>query len=229
MLNLCLNACDAMPNGGRLVVVARVVALGTDAAVTRQVPAAGQYVELSVADSGHGMDATTLARAFEPFFTTKARDQGTGLGLAMVHNTIRQHGGAIDVESTVGQGNDVRDHAAPPRWVTSSQWRKLRPAPARSTPRIPANLAPASAVRAGDARDRGCDLWLWTGTHPARTAMRNMPIHLISPRRAPQLGLHPRRVSRAVFEDRTPCMTEPIDLAQLHPRELRQVSPQRAA
>ena len=74
----------------------------------RQLRAAGDYVELSVTDNGCGMDEATLARAFEPFFTTKARDRGTGLGLAMIHASIRRHHGAIDVMSAVGAGTTFR-------------------------------------------------------------------------------------------------------------------------
>jgi signal transduction histidine kinase len=108
VLNLCVNACDAMPDGGRLGISARALALDTNEALARQLPQAGDYVELEVADSGHGMDEETMARAFEPFFTTKPRDRGTGLGLAMIHTTVRRHGGAVDVQSRVGVGTTFR-------------------------------------------------------------------------------------------------------------------------
>jgi signal transduction histidine kinase len=118
LLNLCINAIDAMPNGGKLKITGRAVTLATDAAITRQLTGAGEFVEISVTDSGTGMDAATLARAFEPFFTTKPRDQGTGLGLAMIHITIRRHGGAIDVDSIVGKGSTFR--ITLPRHVNAS-------------------------------------------------------------------------------------------------------------
>ncbi|HET9987246.1 MAG TPA: ATP-binding protein [Kofleriaceae bacterium] len=108
VLNLCNNACDAMPDGGRLAITARPIELDTDHALARQLPAPGSYVEIEVTDSGHGMDEETMTRAFEPFFTTKPRDRGTGLGLAMIHTTVRRHGGAIEVESTVGVGTTFR-------------------------------------------------------------------------------------------------------------------------
>jgi signal transduction histidine kinase len=108
LLNLCLNACDAMPDGGLLAIAARHVTLAPDAALAHQLSSAGDYVELRVTDTGSGMDQATLARAFEPFFTTKPRDKGTGLGLAMIHNSIRRHGGAIVVESVVGSGTTFR-------------------------------------------------------------------------------------------------------------------------
>ena len=108
VLNLCNNACDAMPEGGRLAITARALDLDAEGALARQLPAAGAYVELAVTDTGHGMDAATMARAFEPFFTTKPRDRGTGLGLAMIHQTVRRHGGAVEVESTVGIGTTFR-------------------------------------------------------------------------------------------------------------------------
>jgi signal transduction histidine kinase len=108
VLNLCINAVDAMPNGGRLSLAARAATLPVDEALARQLPTGGEYVELLISDTGTGMDAATLSRAFEPFFTTKARDRGTGLGLAMVHSSIRRHLGAIDVTSTLGAGTTFR-------------------------------------------------------------------------------------------------------------------------
>jgi signal transduction histidine kinase len=108
LLNLCLNACDAMPNGGRISITGRAVTFDYDAAVAQQLATAGDYVELHVSDTGCGMDDATLARAFEPFFTTKPRDQGTGLGLAMIHTTVRRHGGAVELHSAVGRGTTFR-------------------------------------------------------------------------------------------------------------------------
>jgi signal transduction histidine kinase len=108
VLNLCINACDAMPDGGRLTITGHCVTLDAGEAVARQVGIAGEYVELVVSDNGCGMDEATMQRAFEPFFTTKPRDKGTGLGLAMIHSTVRRHGGAIDVTSVVGLGTTFR-------------------------------------------------------------------------------------------------------------------------
>ncbi len=108
LFNLCINAIDAMPQGGRLTISARSVSIGSEESLARQLRGAGEYVELAVSDNGTGMDEATLARAFEPFFTTKPRDKGTGLGLAMIHSTIRRHHGAIDVMSVVGHGTTFR-------------------------------------------------------------------------------------------------------------------------
>jgi signal transduction histidine kinase len=108
VLNLCLNACDAMPEGGQLTITGGHVKVNAEDALASQLPKPGTYVELAVTDTGCGMDAATLARAFEPFFTTKPRDRGTGLGLAMIHSSVRRHGGAIDVQSVVGRGTTFR-------------------------------------------------------------------------------------------------------------------------
>src|SRR3569832_963879 len=97
VLNLCNTACDAMPAGGRLSITARPIELDDEGALARKLPAAGAYVELEVTDTGHGMDPETMVRAFEPFFSTKRRDRVTGLGLAIIHQPVRRHGGALEV------------------------------------------------------------------------------------------------------------------------------------
>ena len=104
LMNLCINARDAMPQGGRLTIATRNVQFGEEA--SRQHPGmrAGAYVCLSVADTGTGMDAVTLGRIFEPFFTTKPPGRGTGLGLATVYGVVKQHGGCVDVTSALGEG-----------------------------------------------------------------------------------------------------------------------------
>ncbi len=104
LLNLMLNARDAMPDGGRIEIVARAVTMERAQAATHHLPMNGDYVELSVIDSGVGMDEATLARAFDPFFTTKAPGQGTGLGLSMIHGIVRRHGGSVIAHSAVGRG-----------------------------------------------------------------------------------------------------------------------------
>ncbi len=108
LMNLLLNARDAMPDGGKARVEGRAIHCDAAQAIARDLPAAGDYVELSVIDAGTGMDEATLARAFEPFFTTKPRNKGTGLGLAMIHASVRRHGGAIEVDSKVGRGTTFR-------------------------------------------------------------------------------------------------------------------------
>jgi PAS domain S-box-containing protein len=102
LLNLAVNAKDAMPNGGRLTISAAEVDGGANAALQP-----GRYVRLSMTDTGTGMDAATLSHATEPFFTTKGVGKGTGLGLAMVRGLSEQSGGTVTIESDVGKGTTV--------------------------------------------------------------------------------------------------------------------------
>ena len=104
LMNLCVNARDAMPHGGRLTIRTETVRLDEEACRTRPGLSAGESVRLSVADTGTGMDSVTLSRIFEPFFTTKPPGRGTGLGLATVYGVVKQHGGCIDVKSAEGEG-----------------------------------------------------------------------------------------------------------------------------
>lgn len=107
VLNLAVNARDAMPDGGNLQISVGSCTLREEEAHVVDIDA-GEYVEILVADTGHGIDELTLRRVFEPFFTTKGPQQGTGLGLATSYGIARQFGGVIDVESTVGVGSTFR-------------------------------------------------------------------------------------------------------------------------
>jgi hypothetical protein len=108
VLNLCANARDAMPNGGRLVVSTANADVGPDAAARHPDARPGPHVVLTFADTGTGMPPEVLARAFEPFFTTKEEGRGTGLGLASVHAVVKQAGGHVEVDTAVGAGTTFR-------------------------------------------------------------------------------------------------------------------------
>ena len=106
VLNLALNARDAMPNGGRLTIETANAEFDADEASPEIKP--GQYVMIAVGDTGVGMPPDALARAFEPFFTTKDVGKGTGLGLSMVYGFVKQSGGHARIQSEVGNGTVVR-------------------------------------------------------------------------------------------------------------------------
>ncbi|MGK7866161.1 PAS domain S-box protein [Falsiroseomonas sp. E2-1-a20] len=120
LLNLCINARDAMPDGGRLAIGTTTRRFGRAELLHHAGAEPGEYVGLSVSDTGTGMRREVMERVFEPFFTTKPQGQGTGLGLSQVYGFVRQSGGLVRIESALGRGTTVRlwlprhDTPAPP-------------------------------------------------------------------------------------------------------------------
>ena len=110
LMNLTLNGRDAMPAGGTIMISTANVTFGEDAASHNPDAHPGNYICLSVTDTGTGMDETTRRRIFEPFFTTKELSKGTGMGLATVYGIVKQHAGWIEVETEVGKGSTFRVH-----------------------------------------------------------------------------------------------------------------------
>ncbi|HET6806818.1 MAG TPA: CHASE3 domain-containing protein [Frateuria sp.] len=108
LINLAVNARDAMPEGGRLTLQTANVFLDEDYASSRPDVASGPYVMIAMTDTGQGMTAEVRRKAFEPFFTTKAAGKGTGLGLSQVYGFIKQSGGQVEIDSEEGRGTTVR-------------------------------------------------------------------------------------------------------------------------
>ncbi len=131
LLNLCINARDAMPEGGRITIETANKWLDDRAAKDRDLPP-GQYLSLCVTDTGTGMTPDVIARAFDPFFTTKPIGQGTGLGLSMVYGFVRQSGGQVRIYSEVGHGTTMCLYL--PRHYGNAAENVVTDAPATSTP-----------------------------------------------------------------------------------------------
>ncbi len=152
VMNLVLNARDAMPRGGRVTVETTSAVLGRStvpAPLAGEFPALGHYLMLSVSDTGHGMDAATLKRIWEPFFTTKPVGEGTGLGLAAVYGAVKQSGGFVWADSEPGRGT-----------VIAVYW-----------PELPAEAEAASEAPAEPPVERGTETVLVVDDEPLLRAL----------------------------------------------------------
>jgi CheY-like chemotaxis protein len=165
LVNLCLNARDAMKDGGVIRLRVEEVEVGAGQTDANDEAEPGGHVCLSVKDTGCGMDEVTMERLFEPFFTTKESGQRPGLGLAMVRGIVQQHRGWVEVESCVGQGSTFRVYlpafVQPP--VPPEAGRKELPVPAKGTilvvdddPMV-LNVTRAILIRAGYVVLEACD------------------------------------------------------------------------
>ncbi|WP_300513519.1 PAS domain-containing sensor histidine kinase [Aliiroseovarius sp.] len=196
LMNLVVNARDAMPDGGRIRIETRNVVLDTPLERDRASVPAGDYVTVRVIDQGTGIPADKLTKIFEPFFTTKRAGQGTGLGLSMAYGIVKQTGGFIFVDSVPGQGTTFSlyfpvyqdgagaqapsgqtEHAAAPM-VPDQKCDLTEDAPVPSTPGAlpPGRLDPDPDPRAEDAA------LLTTVTHAARLRKDGQPEVSVSPR-----------------------------------------------
>lgn len=147
LLNLAINARDAMPDGGKLTIEAANVFLDESYAREAEI-APGQYVGIFVSDTGTGMTADTIAKAFDPFFTTKEAGQGTGLGLSQVYGFIKQSGGHVKIYSEVGVGTTVKLYL--PRHIDAGAAKT----PASAEPAVPVGRGETILVVEDDANVR---------------------------------------------------------------------------
>ncbi len=146
ILNLAVNARDAMPRGGKLTVETGNTWLDDQYAATHAEVTAGQYVLIAISDSGEGMPDEAKAHAFEPFFTTKPEGKGTGLGLAQVHGFVKQSGGHIKLYSEVGHGTAIKIYL--PRYLSADE-----PPPPPDRPKLDAGAGHASVLLVEDDED----------------------------------------------------------------------------
>lgn len=136
LMNLCINAVDATQGRGTITIRAANLWIDSELALMHDIPV-GRYIELIVEDDGCGIPADVLPRVFEPFFSTKSSNERSGLGLSMVYGTVRDHGGAVAIESIVGQGTKVRvflpSQVKRPASVAPAAVRAIRPTDTRRT------------------------------------------------------------------------------------------------
>jgi CheY-like chemotaxis protein len=176
VMNLVVNARDAMPNGGRILIdVARVEVDATYASLSPG-PTEGHHARLVVSDDGEGIGQSSLDRVFEPFFTTKPAGHGTGLGLAICHGIVTQNGGHIRIQSEPGHGTSVTVHL-PLTEARSPQEHATLAEPPSQEPRSIFLVEDDAAVRtvlAGSLRSLGHDV---TAVGSAEEAMGWMETH----------------------------------------------------
>lgn len=136
LMNLCINAVDATQGRGTITIRAANLWVDSELALLRDIPV-GRYIELSVEDNGCGIPPDVLSRVFEPFFSTKSSNERSGLGLSMVYGTVKDHGGAVVIDSTVGCGTKVRvflpSQLRKPASVAPPSVRAVRPTETRRT------------------------------------------------------------------------------------------------
>ncbi len=206
LLNLAVNARDAMPDGGTLTIATAPATLA-DGAVAGL--AAGDYVRLTVADTGTGMDAATLDRAFEPFFTTKAHGRGTGLGLSQAFGFVKQSGGTIAIDSVPGTGTTVSLWL--PRHAEGSTF---------ALPRAPAALLPVARRPGRAALVIEDDPRVLAATVAALAELGHDPIPCGSPAEVPAILRARRDIGLIVSDVLMPGITGPELVAAiraLHP------------
>jgi PAS domain S-box-containing protein len=185
LINLVGNAADATRGHGTSIRIATHLELLDDAVARSKGGAgAGEYVVLSVADDGRGMDTATLARAFDPFFTTKPDGRGTGLGLAVVHTVVSQSGGFIDAQSDLGKGTTFRAYF--PVRGRRSQTASAAPANDRTATSRAAvrvlvveDLAPIREMITDTLRRAGYDVFAATDRRSAAEVLGSIPIDLL--------------------------------------------------
>jgi len=206
LLNLAVNARDAMPDGGTLRIATGAATLGNGAVAGLE---AGEYVQISVSDTGRGMDAQTADRAFEPFFTTKTHGRGTGLGLSQAFGFVKQSGGTIAIESTPGSGTTV------------SLW-----LPRHGTALVPAAVitaAPATVAVTRSGRPTLViedDPRVLAATVAALTELGHEPIPCGSPAEVPEILRARRDIGLIVSDVLMPGITGPdlvTAIRALHP------------
>lgn len=136
LMNLCINAVDATQGRGTITIRAKNIWVDSELALVRDIPV-GRYIELSVEDNGSGIPPDILSRVFEPFFSTKSSNERSGLGLSMVYGTVRDHGGAVVIDSTVGCGTKVHiilpSQVKKPASLAPPAVRPIRPSETRRT------------------------------------------------------------------------------------------------